>query len=78
MSDDPRLPKVSDFPPRTQFVIKEWNLPLVQMPNGAWFNWFGGKPDPYDVTGLKVGNNWPADSFEEWVGLVKDSLGPNS
>jgi hypothetical protein len=75
LMDDPRpLPKVTDFLPGTSFVIKEFNVPLVQVPGGAWFNWFGGRPRPYDVTALRVDNNWPAESFEEWVGIVAESL----
>jgi hypothetical protein len=70
----PRLPKESDFPAGTVFVIKEFDVPLVQIPDQGWFNWYGGSPRPYDVTALSVDNNWHADSFDEWVGLVKDSL----
>jgi hypothetical protein len=74
MVDDPRIPKASDFPPNTVFLIKEFDVPLVQIPNQGWFNWFGGYPRPDDVTALRVDNNWHADSFELWVGLVRDSL----
>jgi hypothetical protein len=74
MSDDPRIPKASDFPPGTMFVIKEFDVPLVQIPGRGWFNWFGGKPRPYHVTALRVDDNWRADSLEEWVGLIKGSL----
>lgn len=64
----------SDFPEGAQFVIKEFDIPLVLIPEKGWFNWFGGKPRQYDVTGLKPGNNWPAESFEDWEKLVKDSI----
>ncbi len=74
MSGDSRLPTVSDFPPGTEFMIKEFDVPLARLPNGTWFNWYGGKPRQYDVRFLKVDNNWRADSFEEWVGLIEDSL----
>jgi hypothetical protein len=74
MRDDPRIPKASGFPPGTMFVIKEFDVPLVQIPGRGWFNWFGRKPRPYDVTALRVDNNWRADSLEEWVGLIKGSL----
>lgn len=74
MNDDPCLPKASDFPPGTVFIIREFDVPLVQIPGQGWFNWFGGKPRPYDVTALRVDNNWPADSFDEWLRLIKDSL----
>ena len=69
-----RLPKSSDFPPGTQFVIKEFDVPLACVPGRGWFNWYGGQPRPYDVSFLRVDNNWPAESFEEWVGVVKASL----
>lgn len=74
MSDDPRLPKASDFPPGTAFVIKEFDTPLAQVPGQGWICWWGGAPRPYDPRSLKVDNNWLADSFEEWVGIVAESL----
>jgi hypothetical protein len=74
MSNNSRLPKSSDFPPGTEFVIKEFNLPLVWIPNQGWFNWFGGTPRPYDTRFLRVDNNWAAESFEEWLGVVEASL----
>jgi hypothetical protein len=74
MSDDSQLPKISDFPPGTEFRIKEFNLPLAWLPNGQWVNWFGGKPSLYDPKWLKVDNNWLAESFEEWLEVVADSM----
>ena len=74
MSDNPRLPKASDFPPGTTFVIKELDVPLVFVPGKGWFNWFGGVPRAYDPSFLKPDNNRDADSFEEWVGIVQASL----
>jgi len=74
MSDNPRLPKASDFPPGTEFVIKEFDVPLAFVPSKGWFNWFGGVPRAYDAGFLRVDNNWTADSFEEWVGIVEASL----
>ncbi len=71
----PELPRASDFPQGTQFVIKEFDVPLVHIPGQGWFNWYGGQPRPYDATALKVDNNWPAASFEEWAGIVQASLG---
>ncbi len=71
---DKRLPTAADFPPDSEFVIKESDVPLVSIPGKGWFNWFGGSPRPYDVHFLKVDNNRNADSFEEWVAIVKDSL----
>lgn len=76
MSNDPRLPKSSDFPPGTEFVIKEFDVPLVRLPGRGWFNWFGGAPRPYDASSLRVDNNWPAESFEEWLRVVEASLPP--
>lgn len=74
MSDNPRLPKASDFPPGTEFVINEFDVPLASVPDKGWFNWYGGVPRAYDNSFLKQGNNWNADSFEEWVGIVEASL----
>lgn len=74
MSDNFQLPKITDFPPGTEFRIKEFNLPLAWLPNGKWFNWFGGTPSLYDPKWLRVDNNWLADSFEEWLGVVEDSM----
>jgi len=71
------LPKKEDFPQEAIFYIKEFDVPLVQIPDGKgckWFNWFGGKPREYDFTFLRLGNNWEAESFEEWQNVVKESL----
>lgn len=72
-----RVPRVEDFPSGTRFVIKDFDVPLacVQVPGGvAWVNWFGGVARPYDASRLRVDNNWPAGSFDEWAALVADSL----
>lgn len=74
MTDEMKLPQPSDFPDGTMFYIKQFDVPLVHTPSNEWFNWFGGKPHPYDVTNLKLGNNWLAESFEEWVGVVAESM----
>ena len=74
MSDKPKLPKASDFPEGTAFVIKEWDVPLAWIPGRGWVNWFGGAPRPYDPSFLKVDNNRPAESFEEWLQIVAASL----
>lgn len=68
------LPELSDFPPKTLFVIKEFNVPLVQIPGVGWINWFGGVPRPYDPRWLAPGNNWQADSFEEWLAVVAEGM----
>ena len=74
MSTTPELPKESDFPDGTTFVIKESDVPLAWVPSKGWVNWFGGLPRPYDPSFLKVDNNRPADSFEEWLQIVKESI----
>ncbi|WP_229415896.1 hypothetical protein [Pseudoduganella armeniaca] len=77
MAKSRRVPRADDFPPGTRFVIKEFDVPLacVPVPGGvAWVNWFGGVARPYDAGQLRLDNNWPARSFDEWVALVADSL----
>ncbi len=74
MSDDAPLPKPADFPVGTTFVIKEDDVPLVWIPRRGWLNWFGGTPRPYEPSFLKVDNNRPAESFEEWVQILAASL----
>jgi hypothetical protein len=68
------LPTASDFPPGTEFVIKEFDVPLVHVPGKGWFNWFGGVPCEYDPSALRADNNWPAESFEEWLRVVIASI----
>jgi hypothetical protein len=74
MGHGPRLPRFSDFPPGTEFVIKEFDVPLVMVPGQGWFNWFGGVPRPYNGSSLRADNNWPAGTFEEWAEIVEASL----
>jgi len=74
MKTEYQLPRESDFPHGTQFYIKEFDVPLALEPDNKWFNWFGGVRKSYDVSGLKVDNNWQAESFAEWLTLVKNSL----
>lgn len=74
MMSKKRLPEISDFPEGTDFYIKEFNVPLVHTPSNEWFNWFGGSPRKYDVSGLKQGNNWLAESFDEWLRVVDESI----
>ena len=74
MNDKPKLPEASDFPAGTSFVIKEWDVPLAWIPGQGWVNWFGGAPRPYDPTLLKVDNNRPAGSFDEWLLILAASL----
>lgn len=71
------VPTLSDFPPGTQFMIKEFDIPLAKIPldgKAEWVNWFGGVPSACDVTRLRVDNNWPAQSFDEWAGIVAASI----
>lgn len=65
-----RLPVRSDFPDGARFVIKEFDVPLVHEPGVGWFNWCTGKAQAYDAASLRVDNNWPAESFAEWVALI--------
>lgn len=76
-SSKPRVPNLSEFPPGTEFIVKEFDVPLARIPGNGhciWVNWYGGRPRPFDVTWLKVDNNWSVDSFESWARLVKASL----
>jgi hypothetical protein len=57
-----------------EFVIKEFDVRLAQVPGRGWLNWFGGTPHPYNPSSLRVDDNWRAESFEEWVGVVRESL----
>lgn len=77
-SDKSQLPKRSDFSSAAEFVIKEFDVPLVRFPESGWFNWFGGTPQPYNASSLRVDNNWPAASFEEWVEIVAASMAVES
>ena len=70
----PALPKASDFPPGTQFFIKEFDVPLARIPGEGWVNWYGGWPSQYDESQLRVDNNWLAESFEEWVAIIEESM----
>ncbi|WP_027710420.1 hypothetical protein [Zooshikella ganghwensis] len=65
--------KLTDFPEGTEFYIKEFDVPLANIPNKGWVNLFGGKPRAFDASGLKPGNNWPAANFEEWAKVVENS-----
>jgi hypothetical protein len=79
MASTRRVPRVEEFPPGTRFVIKDFDVPLACVPTRtgvAWVNWYGGAARPYDASRLRVGNNWPAGSFDEWAALVAASLPP--
>ena len=69
-------PTKESFPEGTKFYIKEFDIPLIQTPEGSsvrWYNWLGGEQRDYDDSCLKLGNNWEAESFSEWRQLVKGS-----
>lgn len=71
------VPERSDFPSEARFYIKEFDVPLVLVTKNneaTWMNWYGGQAKKYASTSLKPGNNWEAESFEEWQQIVKDSL----
>ena len=75
-SPEKTLPKMSDFPEGTEFYIKEFDVPLACIPSEGWFNWYGGGPrkyDPKNLSGYGV-NCWVAESFEEWVRIVNESM----
>ena len=59
-------------------MIMEFDVPLVQVPGEGWFNCFGAAPQPYNASSLRVDNNWPATSFEEWVEIVAASMAGES
>lgn len=63
----------TDFPPGTCFYIKEYDVPLAQIPGQGWWNWFGGRARRYDPANLKPGNQWLAESFAEWLAVVEAS-----
>jgi hypothetical protein len=72
-----QLPQLSDFPLGTEFLIKEFDIPLAKIPDDGkvkYFNWYGGSPRYYDATSLRVDNNWVADSFESWLELIRESI----
>jgi hypothetical protein len=68
-----KTPLQEDFPIGSAFYIKEFDIPLVQLPDGKWENWFGGHPRPYDPRSLRVDNNWKVQSFEEWAKVISES-----
>jgi hypothetical protein len=71
-----RLPSADDFPAGTEFVIHEFDSPLANVPGRGWESWWGGWGKPYDPRPLKPGNNWLAESFDEWLCVVAATLEP--
>ena len=78
MSHPRQLPEPTDFPEGTEFVIKEFDVPLARTPDGRWWNWYGGSPSAYSAQSLRVDNNWPANSFEAWLNIIRASMKPRS
>lgn len=75
MSENPRLPVVAEFPPGTEFVIYEFDSPLANIPGTGWVSWWGGVQRPINPRGrLKPDNNWNADSFEQWLGVIEATM----
>ena len=74
--ETPRLPVAADFPPGTRFVIYEFDSPYASVPGQGWFSWWGGVPRPSDMPHrqFKSGNNWNADSFEQWLAIIKETM----
>lgn len=70
-----KLPKESEFPSGTEFYVFEWDVPLSKEPSTdnkmvSYFNWYGCQKRSFPVERLKVDNNWPADSNEDWLKLI--------
>ena len=79
MASNEMLPKESDFPQGTEYYIFEWDVPLSKEPNRdgktvSYFNWYGGSKRPYSGDRLTQGNNWPAESFDHWLEVIRASL----
>ncbi len=79
MNKNVALPKQSDFPKGTEFYIYEWDVPISKEPNEdgktvSYYNWLGGSKRTFPIESLKIDNNWPADSFEEWINLIRESI----
>lgn len=61
-----QIPRKEKFPKGTQFYIKEFDVPLVMIPEGnsaIRYNWFGGEVKIYDFSHLKLGSFWEAEYF---------------
>jgi hypothetical protein len=73
----PRIPLKSELPAGTDFLVKEFDVPIARIPgtsNSSYVNWYGGLPRPFDQRWLTVDNNWPSESFEEWCTLIQASI----
>ena len=76
MADVPRLPTADEFPAGTEFIVYEFDSPLANVPGRGWESWWGGWGKPYNPRSLKPGNNWLADSFEQWLEVVAATIKP--
>ena len=72
------LPKESDFPEGTRFLIKDWDIPLstgsYKGNKALYTSWYGGIPHPHPSETLKIDNNWPADSYTHWLEIIEKSM----
>lgn len=60
----------SDFTEGTEFIIKEFDVPITYSAPGGWFNWISGTPKEYDPSGLSVTNHDKV-TFREWIEAVE-------
>ena len=70
-----KLPIESDFSRSTEFYIYDWDIPLTKETNNdgigvQYFNWLDGTKKPFPIESLKIDNNWPAESFNQWVSNI--------
>lgn len=68
-----RIPVESDFPEGTEFIVREFDVPITYYPPQGWHNWFGGTPSEYDATRLTVTNHDKV-LFDEWIKVVEESI----
>ena len=68
------LPKLSDFPPGTRFLVRYGDSPAVAEPGKLPFSWFGGKPNPLPTSFIEDGHMSPEVTFPEWLEVLKASI----
>lgn len=64
---------IRDFPKGTEFYIKEFDVPLANIPSKGWVNFYGGVPKPYDASSMQLGSFWLAENFDEWLEVIEGS-----